>query len=413
MTQKQALETMLLGHNIFLTGPPGSGKTYLLKEFLKLAQQKQLKVAVTATTGIAATHLDGVTIHSWAGLGLADRLNDKSKIKLLKNFNLVERYNSTDILVIDEISMLDAKRLDILNELAKSFRASSKVMGGLQTILVGDLFQLPPVGKVEKSYVFQSNTWEELKLCICYLTEQHRQQPGDELNSILSAIRHNRLGEVEMSILKSKLLVNQPIKSNILRLYSHNIDVDKLNNQRLKLINHREHIFKMSIKGDRSMATNLKKTILSPPTLKLKKGCEVIFTANDYRLGYVNGDRGRVVGFKSGYPIIRMYRGAYTLVNQHTWRSLVNGQSAEVYQLPLKLAWAMTIHKSQGMSLDEAVIDLSRAFSAGMGYVALSRLRNIDGLYLLGLNKMSLYVDNKVLKFDKTLRLASDKLVIR
>lgn len=413
MTQKQALEIMISGSNVFLTGPPGSGKTFLLAEFIRQCKKRKLSVSTTATTGIAATLLNGVTIHSWSGIGIKNKINSREKLIYYSNTKLTDRYKQTDVLVIDEVSMLDAHRLDIINEMAKYLRGSELPMGGIQTVLVGDLFQLPPIDKYS-GYPFMSKTWEELCLKICYLTEQHRQQPGDELNSILQAIRENRVSKTELDILSSKISPKPTQLKNILKMYSHNFDVDQLNDANLNKIKANQKVYKMIIKGMPKAVSNLKRSILSPELLKLKVGCEVIFTANNYTAGYVNGDRGRVVDFRSNWPVVRMKRSAYLTVLQHHWRAEINNLTlAEVWQIPLRLAWAVTIHKSQGMSLDEAEIDLGRAFSPGMGYVALSRLRNIDGLYLTGLNKMSLYVDKEVLNFDEKLRSESNKLMIR
>jgi len=413
MTQYQALKIMLSGDSVFLTGPPGSGKTFLLKQFISQSKRKKLNVAITATTGIAATYLDGTTIHSWAGIGLNDDLGPKEKKRLLANTRLANRYITTDILVIDEVSMLDRARLDLINELAKMFRGNDKPMGGIQLILVGDLFQLPPVSDLTDPYIFKSKAWAELDLKVCYLSDQYRQLEGDELNTILASIRSNRVGQIELSLLKSKLDQRQPIRT-ILKLYSHNFDADQINQYNLGLLKGRQKLYKMRTKGSKKNVDDLKRSIISPIELYLKTGSEVIFTANNYSLGYVNGDRARVVGFKAGYPIVRMNRSAYLTVKEHHFRREVDSLTiAEAWQLPLKLAWAITIHKSQGMSLEEAQIDLSRAFSAGMGYVALSRLRTINGLYLLGFNKMSLYVNPEIVKFDKILRDLSDKLVLR
>ncbi|HEY1645685.1 MAG TPA: PIF1 family DEAD/DEAH box helicase [Candidatus Saccharimonadales bacterium] len=412
MTQDKALKIMLSGSNIFLTGSPGSGKTYLLNEYISRARKRGLKVAVTATTGIAATHLDGITIHSWAGIGLSEHLTDKDKLKIFKNQKLVNRYKFTDVLVIDEVSMLSGSRLDLVNELSRMIRKSNEVMGGIQLILVGDLFQLPPVNARPDQYVFNSQTWQSANLKICYLSEQHRQQLGDELNSILQIIRANKISEVELAVLSSKLNSSSNISSNVLRLYSHNFDADELNEKNINRLKSREKVYRMRTKGSKNEVTKLKNSILSPETLKLKVGCQVIFTANNYKEGYVNGDRGRVVDLKGGLPIVRMNRAAYLKVKPHHYRAEVGEDTlAEAWQLPLKLAWAITIHKSQGMSLDEAEIDLARAFSPGMGYVALSRLKTIDGLHLLGLNKMALYVDHNVAKIDRILRAESDKLM--
>jgi ATP-dependent exoDNAse (exonuclease V) alpha subunit len=414
MTQQQALRIMLKGANVFLTGQPGSGKTYLLNEYIKLAKQRKRRVAVTATTGIAATYLNGVTVHSWAGIGIKDQLNSEEMLRLSSNKRLVNRYKYTDVLVIDEVSMLDPRRLGLIDKLAKQIRYSDKPIGGIQLILVGDLFQLPPVKQTKVPYIFNSNIWRELDLKICYLTEQHRQQQGDELHTILEAVRANRVGTVELDVLKSKVNSSSSGKRNVLRLYSHNYDADQVNNMRLRNLKTRQKVYKMFAAGSSQAVKTLKGSILSPEILELKIGCEVIFTANNYAAGYVNGDRGKVVDFMSNLPVIRLKRDSYIAAGLYNWRTEIDGQIlAEVWQLPLRLAWAITIHKSQGMSLDEAEIDLSRVFSPGMGYVALSRLRNIDGLYLLGLNKMALYVDSNILHADKLLRAESDKLVLR
>ncbi len=414
MTQQQALKVLLSGHNVFLTGQPGSGKTYLLNEYINLAKKLKRKVAVTATTGIAATHLNGITVHSWAGIGIKDRLSSEDILRLSNNKKLIDRYKYVDVLVIDEVSMLDPNRLGLINILAKQIRKNEKPMGGLQLILVGDLFQLPPVSRIKNPGLFDSGIWRNLNLKICYLTEQHRQQLGDELHTILEAVRANRVGEVELGVLKSKVNPSHPSKKNILKLYSHNFDADQVNIERLDALKTRQKVYKMFAAGSTEAIRTLKNNVLSPEILKLKIGCEVIFTANNYVSGYVNGDRGRVVDFSSSLPVIRLKRNSYIVVGLYNWRVEMNGQIlGEVWQLPLQLAWAITIHKSQGMTLDEAEIDLSRVFSPGMGYVALSRLRNIDGLYLLGLNKMALYVDSNVLKADKLLRAESDKLMLR
>jgi ATP-dependent exoDNAse (exonuclease V) alpha subunit len=412
MIQQQSLKILLSSCNVFLTGPPGSGKTYLLNRYISIAKSKGLKVAITATTGIASTHINGITIHSWSGIGIRDNLEKKHLNSIARNKRIVDRFLTTDVLVIDEVSMLSSIRLDLINLVMKNIRKSSDAMGGIKVILVGDLFQLPPVDIKESNYIFNSKCWNELRLKICYLSEQHRQRQGDEINSILRSIRSNTLGRSEIDLLESRIIQHQP-NPNMLRLYTHNYDADKVNKERQERLIGKERIYVSQTKGFKKEVDKLKKTILSPEFLNLKKGSQVIFTANNYHEGYVNGDRGYVVTFKSGQPVIRLKKGVYLEVQKHKWSREVDGKIvAEVWQLPLKLSWAITIHKSQGMSLEEAQIDLRHSFLPGMGYVALSRLKSIDGLYLLGINKIALYVDSNILKIDKILKAQSDNLMI-
>lgn len=406
MKQVKALEILETGSNVFLTGSPGSGKTYVLNKFIKLMKKKGNNVAVTATTGIAATHLSGITIHSWSGIGIAGSLEEVDLKKLKKNSSLVKRYKSTDILVIDEISMLDSKRLDLISSLAKMFRKSDLPFGGIQVVLVGDLFQLPPVNRTPGAYdfVYKSEVWEELGLKICYLTEQHRQSGNDRYNEILEAIRIGGLTAQHMELLNARKNEVSP-SDDLTKLYAHNFDVDQINSQKLDDLESDEHIFEMSFSGLAYDIKRLKDSILAPERLALKVDCEVMFVVNNQKLGYFNGTRGRVVEFKNGYPIIRLSDGKYVEARVHDWTIEMNNEViATASQLPLRLAWAITIHKSQGMSLDAAEVDLSRAFTPGMGYVALSRIRTLDGLYLKDMNRLALIVNPDILIMDSKFR---------
>ena len=194
MLQAQALQVMKRGDSVFLTGPAGSGKTYVLNQLIQDLKRRKRQVAVTASTGIAATHIGGTTIHSWSGLGIRDQLNAHDRTWLAGNDRLSKRYNSTDVLIIDEVSMLHGARLDMVNEACKLLRKSDEPFGGLQVILTGDLFQLPPVnrGGGPDDFAHTSAAWQELAPNICYLTEQPRQQ-GDALLDLLSAMRDNAI----------------------------------------------------------------------------------------------------------------------------------------------------------------------------------------------------------------------------
>lgn len=412
MRQAQALRVMSDGHSVFLTGAPGAGKTYVLNEFIRNATRAGKNVAVTASTGIAATHIGGTTIHSWSGLGIKEHLSDWDRENLSKNDRLISRYNSADVLVIDEVSMLHGTRLDVVNEAAKLLRENEKPFGGLQVVLVGDLFQLPPVSRSGEAidFVHLSPGWQELAPKICYITEQHR-QTGDELLDLLEAMRRGEVNELHESALQERLSRQVPGDLVVTRLYSHNMDVDSINERHLKDILETGKLFEMQTSGQEVKVEQLKKSVLAPERLELKVGAEVMFVANNFQAGFVNGTRGRVVDFVDDQPLVILPSGKEISVERHTWKLEEDGRiRAEVAQLPLRLAWAITIHKSQGMSLDAAEIDLSRSFTPSMGYVALSRVRSMDGVYLAGINRMALSMHPTIFDFDIDLREASESL---
>lgn len=412
MKQAQALTIMLSGAPVFLTGPPGAGKTYVLNAFVKRATRAGKTVAVTASTGIAATHIGGTTIHSWSGLGIREQLGPRDKQQLAGNAKLVKRYNATDVLVIDEVSMLHGHRLDMVNEACKLLRKSTEPFGGLQVILVGDLFQLPPVnrGSEPADFVHESAAWEELNPQICYITEQHRQE-RDGLLELLEAMRSGELEEFHQELLSDRLGQRPRESQAVTRLYAHNVDIDTVNQRHLDAIKEEVHEYAMETKGSAAKIEQLRRSVLAPENLELKTNAEIMFVANNPVGGFVNGTRGRVVGFRDGQPIVRLMNNRTIKVAPHSWKLEEDGRvRAEVSQLPLRLAWAITIHKSQGMSLDSAEIDLSKTFTPGMGYVALSRIRSIGGLYLSGINAMALHMHPSIFEFDRQLRKTSARL---
>lgn len=412
MRQAQALTIMLDGQSAFLTGAPGAGKTYVLNEFCRRAVRAGRNVAVTASTGIAATHIGGTTIHSWSGLGIKDFLTEYDLERLQKNDKLIKRYNAADVLVIDEVSMLHGQRLNMVNQVAKLLRKSDKPFGGMQVVLVGDLFQLPPItrGGERVDFVHLSDAWVELSPKICYLTEQHR-QIGDELLDLLEAMRRGEVNELHESALQERLAEKRPGDLIVTRLYSHNTDVDSINDRHLRAIDDQARVYEMQTSGQSAKIESLQKSVLAPGRLELKLGAEVMFVANNFAAGFVNGTRGKIIAFVDAVPVVELANGREVKVERHSWKLEEDGKSrAEVAQLPLRLAWAITIHKSQGMSLDGAEIDLSRSFTPGMGYVALSRVRSMDGVYLAGINQMALTMHPLIFEFDAELREASESL---
>lgn len=406
MTQEEAFEMLKCGYNIFLTGSAGSGKTFLLNRYIHYLKENKIKIGVTASTGLAATHLDGRTIHSWAGIGIEEYLTPKDIKRIVNDEKIWERIRYCKALIIDEISMLNAGRLDMINSICQAIRQDLRPFGGIQIILCGDFFQLPPVSMHnEKKFVFESQAWQDLGLRICYLSEQYRQE-DKRFFKLLNNIRNNdKLGE-SYEVLIARL--DQPVRgvANPTKLLTHNVDVDSYNNRELSKIKGESVFYEMRSQGLPKLVKKLKESLLVPETLELKVGATVMFVRNNFEKGYANGTIGEVISFTStdDYPIVRTLKGREIVAAPEKWLIDENNEElAVIYQIPLRLAWAITVHKSQGMSLDCAEIDLSKTFEYGMGYVALSRVRSLKGIKLLGLNKMALEIDEKMTKVDKEL----------
>jgi ATP-dependent exoDNAse (exonuclease V) alpha subunit len=408
MNQSLALEIMLSGESVLLTGPAGAGKTYVLNQFIKLAKHEGKHVSVTATTGLAATHLGGTTIHSWAGIGVNDYVPTGFAEHIAKGRR--EIIEKTDVLVIDEISMLHDFRLDMVDEVCRLVRKEPDVpFGGIQIIMSGDFFQLPPINRGDSragSFVVNSNVWQELDPVICYLEEQHRQD-DETLIGILNAIRAGDVRRHHAETLLARTEVFPDDFEQLTELHTVNIDVDSMNEAKLRELDADEVSYEQSSTGSENYVETLQRSVLAPKVLKLKHGALVMAVKNSTERKYVNGSIGRVVDFEphTDYPVVEFQNGKEVVMSPDTWE-LRDGDKkrASITQIPLRLAWAITVHKSQGMTLDAARIDLRKAFVEGMGYVALSRVKNVDNLYLTGINQMALRVSSEAQLIDVHLR---------
>ena len=408
MTQETAFEILKTGYNVYLTGPAGSGKTFLLNRYIDYLKSNKIGVAVTASTGIAATHMNGTTIHSWCCLGVKEQLTEKELKKLGKNRKLKQRLAKTDVLIIDEISMIHDYQLDIVDRICRFFKNPWLPFGGLQVVLSGDFFQLPPVSKNGKKarFVIHSRVWEEMKIKACYLDEMHRQK-NDDLVGVLNEIRSGEVSHESVGLILSR--ENSEVEGwsqKPTRLFTHNVDVDAINRQELDRIEGKSFAYIMRSEGEDFLVKILKKNCLAHERLVLKKGAVVMFVKNNFDAGYVNGTLGVVDGFdESKFPIVKIANGQLIVAAPETWMIEEDGEPlAKVFQIPLRLAWAVTVHKSQGMSLDAAQMDLGKSFEYGMGYVALSRVRTLGGINILGFNEMALKVDPLVIEMDKLFR---------
>ncbi|KKQ27827.1 MAG: AAA ATPase [Candidatus Magasanikbacteria bacterium GW2011_GWC2_37_14] len=424
MLQETALEILKTGANVFLTGEPGSGKTHTINRYVSYLRARGIEPAVTASTGIAATHLGGMTIHSWSGLGIKTRLSKYELDKLAFTEYLNKRISRAKVLIIDEISMLGPEMVATVEAVCREIKDNTLPFGGLQVIFVGDFFQLPPVVRNKENndeqeklfnepksrFAFHSSVWNQANLFICYLTEQFRQD-DDKFLEVLSAIRHNVFNDQHLQHLIKRQTEAHLAPKGVPKLFSHNVNVDKVNEEELAKISGEEKEFIAHSYGARPLVETLQKGCLSPERLCLKIGAVVMFTKNNLREGFVNGTLGRVESFGKGsnQPIVRTKDGKRIEVTPMDWTIEENGRlKASITQFPLRLAWAITVHKSQGMSLDEAVMDLSAVFEYGQGYVALSRVRRLTGLHLLGWNEQTFQVHPEVLLKDKAMRLDSE-----
>lgn len=416
MTQVQALSILKTGANVFLTGEPGSGKTHVINEYAAYLRRRGIEPAITASTGIAATHVGGMTIHSWGGIGIKTRLDRRDLAKIAASQHVVRRVRRAKVLIIEEVSMLSPETLSMVDVVCREIKQSQKPFGGTQVVFVGDFFQLPPIVRREADdraraagFAYDSPAWKETNPTICYLTEQHRQDDTSFLD-ILSAVRRNSFREDHLNYIKTRKIESRTAPENVPKLFSHNADVDRINDAVLAKIPGKPKEFVMSGSGPDALTAALKRGCLSPEMLYLKVGAAVMFTKNNLKEGFVNGTLGTVVGFAktSGHPLVKTRNGRQIEVEPMDWSMEENGRvRAQISQLPLRLAWAVTVHKSQGMSLDAAVMDLSDVFEFGQGYVALSRIRRLSGLFIIGWNKRAFQVHPKVLENDKAFRFAS------
>ncbi len=418
MTHNDALTILKTGVNVFITGEPGSGKTHTILEFIKWLREHDIEPAITASTGIAATHIGGYTIHSWSGIGISSNLSDEDIDNIGQKAHIVRRIRKAHVLIIDEVSMLSAHTLEMIDAVCRFVRHNEDAFGGLQIILAGDFFQLPPVYRSQprissqrnlfatdsadeengNSFAFLSPVWERAHLIVCYLTEQYRQEEDISFYKLLAAIRHGTVTSEHEEMLTNRQCIPP---DNVPILLPHISTVDTVNAAALKKLSGKIHTFIMTKSGSKTLTAHLVRGCLSPEELVLKEDAAVMFTKNNPSAGFANGTIGTIVAFENTAPVVQTRDGRVINVQQMDWVIEENGAVlARITQMPLRLAWAITVHKSQGMSLDAAHIDLSHAFEYGQGYVALSRVRSFSGLTLRGFNHRALEVHPTVHKYD-------------
>lgn len=395
--QQQAIDAVRKGHNVFISGCAGTGKSFLIAHLMRVHA-----ASLVSTTGASALSIGGKTLHSWAGIGLGNGAVAELCEKVQKNYRAKMRWLYCRALVIDEVSMLPAELFDKLDQIGRKIRRTDAPFGGIQIILVGDFFQLPPVsGDVDVPFTFKAQCWPQLQLDIVILQQQFRQADSTFIE-LLSRARVGQLLPADIDLLNTRVKANLSRTVNgatvePTRLYCRKNNVESVNLLHLQRCEGTTHVYQMASSGLPAAVEKLRKNCPAPATLHLRLGAQVMFLVNSAEDGLVNGSRGVVVEFlESGTPVVQ-FVDCRVPVATHTWEQ----DETTVTQLPLILAWALTIHKSQGATLDSVLANFAEAFTPGQAYVALSRVKDLSNLSLEAFAPQSVYAHPEVIEFYK------------
>ena len=427
--QQIAFDKYVEGKNIFITGPGGSGKSELIRRIYQHATKEFKDIHVCALTGCAAVLLNcnAKTVHSFAGIGLGNGTNEHLVQKIKQNKFAKNMWRTTEILIVDEVSMMSLKLFDILNHVGKAMRNNcSRPFGGIQVIFSGDFYQLPPVGNKEEPdtsrFCFESDDWNSVfhRDCHIQLKKIFRQQSDDAFAAILNQIREGKIKRKTNDLLLQYVGRKCDDGLVITKLFPTRNKVETINNSKMSELvsEEREYNIKNLDKPDKNFSESevkfeldyLANNLICDKTIKMKIGAQVMCIVNiqsDHSVEICNGSQGIVVGFceTTGCPKIKYNNGREMVMTRHTWTS-EKIPGIGVTQVPLILAWALTIHKSQGASLDAAEIDVgSGIFECGQTYVALSRVRSLNGLYLTSFDVAKIKINKKVKNFYEELNL--------
>lgn len=411
--KREVLQHLAAGRNIFITGCAGTGKSFLLKLIKELYDPYGL--VVTASTGIAAVQIGAVTLHSWAGLGKGDMPAEQifKHLDSFKGAKQRRQMQAAQMLAIDEISMISADVFELLDEVLRYVRRNNRPFGGLQLILLGDFLQLPPVSREGNvRFCFESPLWQALDIKNCVLKQVFRQRE-ERFVSLLDNLRFGNVTEEDIELLRSRMDFDYetlPLKPTIIT--THNSLAEQANRTQLDKINGKIVSFHQTHSGDANKIEFLQKYCLAPVKLDLKVGAQVMMIRNQYaNKGVINGSIGIVKEFSiKGWPVVEFENGEVIKVQTSDWeyseldpKTHTQAVKATLSQVPLIHAWSITVHKSQGMSIDAILCDLGRLFESGQAYVALSRAKSIAGLYMKSFDFRRIKFSEKAVEFYKAM----------
>ena len=386
-SQQQAVAAAAkAGKNMFVTGSGGVGKTYLLKHMLSNALRYK-HVEVTAYTGVAALPIDGTTLHSFLGIKPGDYRPQDYVWQARAKRRSKSRIRNAETLVIDEISMCDAQLLNVADHVMKALRECDKPFGGCQIIALGDFLQLPPP-EDDARMCYDSSAWRDAEIGIHQLTEVFRQKDQE----LIGHLQRVRMGDLSLETIKYfQSCVRQPAPEDLVtELYARNTDVNRRNAEELARIDSPVKTYEAADEGDFWAVQFLQNNCIAPTQLDLKVGARVMLLKNHPKEQLVNGSIGVVTRMEdAAVSVAFRSRGETQTVKlePEEWSYVARGRSeASRMQIPLRLAYAQTIHKSQGQTLSAALVDMNKIFAKGHGYTGLSRVSGPEGLYLTGFN---------------------------
>lgn len=402
--QQKALEFLQSGENVFLTGGAGSGKSYLIRHFMADLSPKEFPIL--ASTGAAAVLLGGRTFHSFFGLGIMEGGPDKTFARASEDPRVLRRIAAVEGIVIDEISMIPSSVFETAERIAQVARDSHLPWGGMRVIVVGDFAQLPPVTRNgnRREWCFESPLWSQSGFQTCVLSHNQRVHDNDFLD-VLQDVRHGQITPRVRCFLDSRMREHDDDDKST-RLFPRRDQSELFNNRELAAINNPEAVIDSIYLGEQRHIEILMKNGPIPNQVRLKQDCRVMFLQNDPQKRWVNGTRGWVRNIATEKITVEKDNGRDVTVekSQFSLQDAEGNVVASVINFPLTLAYATTIHKSQGATLDDLWVDLTRLWEPGHAYVAMSRLQKGDGLKLLGWSDRSFIADPKVMRFYQDFR---------